>query len=175
MLYFLVEGGNDRRFLREVVSPLVSTIDEDIDFYEYATRTTKEVDKFIRSLDAMAVRYIFVADRDFHPCITSKKNALRLRYSSLQNDRIAIVDCEIESWYIGGMTERGHKRLKAKQVSPCEKFTKERFQSLQCNAFPTSVSLMNEILSDYCVATALRNCTSFQYFLRKKLQVIEAE
>jgi hypothetical protein len=169
MIYFLVEGSDDRRFIDRIIVPLLDMDRSEIEFYEYASKTTKEVNSFLRALDAMHTKYIFTADKDCHVCISRKKDSLKLRFSSLIDDHISIVDREIESWIVSGATDRACRVLGLKQQLPCEAFSKERFEALLCKTHPTTVALFNEVLQDFALEAALGRSASLAYFLSRKL------
>ena len=75
-LFVWVEGPDDERFFRSVVSSRFGGRYDEIAFQRYAGLTPDKVSNFLRSIRAMQADYIFVADIDKLPCVTGKKAVL---------------------------------------------------------------------------------------------------
>lgn len=124
-LFIWVEGGDDERFFRSVVCPQFAARCDWVEVRRYAAETPDKVGKFLGSIAAMAADYIFVADIDNSPCVTSKKAILTARYRNLDPARILIVKAEIESWYLAGLDAAACTRFGIGPLADTEPVTKE--------------------------------------------------
>jgi len=161
-LYIFIEGPNDIRFFEIVIKPLLSEYFECVQFYEYGTKTKKQVKTFLKALNNMGIKYIFVKDFDSSPCISKRKNDVINKFTHCPNELIQIVKVEIESWYAAGITDRLRKKIRCKDFSDCNKLTKDEF----INNISTKHILQDiliEILNDYDLELAKKRNATLNY------------
>jgi len=170
-LYLLVEGGDDERLLEYIYEDHLPQEYSWFKIYQYAQRKPKDVCNFIRALPALNADYLFFADLDRHPCITSKKEQLASQYSDLDGSYVQVVALEIESWYLAGLDQESAKSLGiSKPPKRTDTLDKEQFNSLMPKKFDSRIGFMQEILKYFSIQYAETKNTSFAYFVRRRLQ-----
>ena len=85
-LYVWVEGDDDERFFNEVIKSKFIKKYNSVEIVRYAHLKREKIDNFLKSIKAMSVNYIYVADINNAPCVTDKK---KKKYK--KNLRILIV------------------------------------------------------------------------------------
>lgn len=166
-LFILCEGDDDGHFFRHVIVPLLDY--DDVRFYQYAQRRSRDVRSMIRSVQSMGADYIFVCDFDRGECIPSRREAIASQYVNLDPERIFVVQEAIESWYVAGLRDEARRRL---EISSLQRRTDELTKGHFDNALPEGeprISLMREMLDVFDLAVARRRNRSFDYFVRKIL------
>ena len=94
--------------------------------------------------------YIFFADMDNLACYTDKKHYIQLRTASnVDAAKIIIVKTEIESWYLAGLNYHDARSLNIVFHTNTDNITKEMFQQMTPNSFPSAINLMTEILKKF--------------------------
>ena len=99
-LYIFVEGNDDNRFFSRIVKNLFKDSYNEIEIYEYSQKTKEYIQAFLESIRKMGAEYICQSDLDEAPCATKRKEKLREKFSSFEENRIIVVKIEIESWYL---------------------------------------------------------------------------
>ena len=166
-LYIWVEGPDDERFFQDIVSPRFTSRYDQIIIRRYAGLTPDKVGDFLRNIKAMNDDYLFVADVDNSPCITSKKATLTARYKYLEVANIIVVKAEIESWYHAGLEQEVCTRLRLKHLTNTEPLTKEKFQAARPHRFSSGIDFMIEVLDHFNSETACSQNASLAYFFGK--------
>lgn len=126
MVYVFVEGPDDERFFSKIYGEVFCNPK----FIQYAGWTPVKINNFLRSIKCTnGDEYIFLGDAD-GKTIDEKKGILIQRYSNLDDDRLFIVQYEIESWYYAGVDQDSCQKLKLKQyIYNTDTLTKEQFNS----------------------------------------------
>ena len=107
MLLVFVEGYYDERFFASVFFENTS-----VQFVQYATLKPEKVEAFLKSIkQTPTLDYIFFGDGDGNS-VNEKKNILTTKYKEIEQDKVFIVQYEIESWYYAGVRESDCKKLK---------------------------------------------------------------
>ena len=166
-LFIWVEGADDERFFRSVVGPQFEKQYGSVSVVSYAGRTIDYVNNFLRSISAMPADYIFVADIDNSPCVTSKKAALTARYKHLNPAKVIVVKAEIESWYRAGLNPAACVRFRMRPLSDTQAVTKEHFHATKPNGFQSGIDYMIEVLKHFKIEVARSQNQSFAYFADK--------
>ena len=116
----------------------------------------------------MQADYIFVADKNSELCITSKKQILKNKYKKINENRILLVNCEIEGWYLAGLSDAISEKLKIPDFSTTECFTKEQFNDLIPKKFLPRRYFMRLLIDNHFhIEIAKKKNPSFNYFLEK--------
>jgi hypothetical protein len=168
-LYILVEGDDDVRFFKRVIEPGLQKVYDYVLLYRYASRTSKKIEKFIDSIDAMKADYIVVADVDHSPCMTQKKKSIKnKKIRNVNENKIIVVIKEIESWYMAGLEEKSKKEIGIKHnESTTDSLSKEQFNHTIPKKFISRIDFMQEILKYFKMKTAIKNNKSFAYFIAR--------
>jgi len=158
--FIFVEGSNDTKFFKKILKNFDSDFFEIIKIIEWASKTNEEINNFLKTISQVAnFDYLFFADMDDFPCITSKKTKLKERYSEIDIQKILIVIKEIESWYLAGLDKNSSKKLSIKHQKETNNITKEMFEELKPNKI-----LYLDILEYFSIETAIQKNNSFKYF-----------
>ena len=168
LLWFLVEGNDDERFVRSVLKPEFERAYDDVQIWRYSQVPIRKRADFLRSIDRMGADYILLCDLDEFPCVTSKKESMKSALDALSDDRIAVVVKEIESWYLAGLDEEGCQALDIDRVNRPDEVVKEKFDAL-VGGKANHTDMMVEILKRYDISQARRRSPSFAYFARRHL------
>jgi hypothetical protein len=164
LLYVFVEGDDDKRFFENILKPILSKIFSSIPI-EYSGLTQKKVNEFIKSIQSMKADYLFLHDLDYNPCITQCKLKIKLKFNTLDEEKLIIIDKEIESWYLAGLDEVKSKQLGLVHLKTTDDLTKEKFNELIPAKYRSSrIDFMIEILKHYSIKIAKRKNKSFTYF-----------
>jgi hypothetical protein len=73
MLFLLVEGDDDERFVQHIVVPKLSSRYDFVKPWKFAQERKEKVNQFLRSLKAMGAEYLLLADLNAYPCFAKKK------------------------------------------------------------------------------------------------------
>lgn len=139
-----------------------------VEVRQYAQLKKHKLEKLLLSLEEIGADALVIADIDFHPCVTSKKNWIRYRFPNISPERFVVVIQEIESWYLAGLTTNSSRRMGVPPIKATNQITKEIFIGLKPRNL-TKLSFMLEILKHYSLHTARQKNVSFKYFLNKHL------
>lgn len=168
LLYIWVEGPDDDEFFKSIVLPRLEGYSEPPHILRYAGMTTEYVQRFLSSITSQPhADYIFIADLDNAPCVTSKKDTLVRRFGSLDQERIIVVKKEIEGWYYAGLDAATCVQLGLRHVRDTEGMTKEQFHARRPSQFRSGLVYMGEVLRRYNAETACAQNQSFAYFVKK--------
>ena len=155
--------------MERVFQPYLKKKYDDVRYIEYKKDSPTEVAGKIRSFQINSqLSYIFLHDLDEHsdPIVCQKK--VCERYSNiLTPEDVVVVNKEIESWYLAGVTRELSKSLKLKWVKNTETISKERFVSLMPNRFSSTTDFMVELLRHYSLSEAMTRNQSLRYFVDK--------
>lgn len=169
ILFLLIEGGDDERFFKNVVEPVLINKYDTIKLWSYARKSKKKIKQLLNSVNAIGAKYIFVADNNNSPCITHRRVAIKRSIPQLNDSRISIVVEEIESWYLAGLDDKEAKKLISKSFSSTDNITKEMFNSYVPTKYESRIDFMVEVLKRYSIETAKGKNKSFNYFKEKFL------
>lgn len=139
-----------------------------VEVRQYAQLKKHKLEKLLLSLEEIGADSLVIADIDFHPCVTAKKNWLRYRFPNIPPERFVVVIQEIESWYLAGLTTNSSKRMGVPLIRTTNQITKEIFIGLKPRNL-TKLSFMLEILKRYSIHSAKQKNGSFKYFMNKHL------
>ena len=177
-LFIWVEGLDDEQFVRKILIPQLQEKYNEIRIIEYATKKLEWRKNFLKNIGKMKADYIFLADLNSSPCITARKNKIREEIKGIDENKIIIVEKEIESWYLAGLSEESFKQLGIggfyQKFPKTNNLTKEDFDGkiLQASNFSLSIDFMGEIIKYFqleIVEIDKRN-DSLEYFIQKYLK-----
>ena len=166
LLFLLIEGDDDDRFFRRIVKPKFEEKYDNVILWKYSQQKSTKVDNFLKSIKAMGADYIYLADIDPEPCVTSKKKEIQNKFKNIDIDRIIVVIKEIESWYLAGLDSSECRRLLIRCLENTNDVTKEQFNTLIPKRFDR-IDFMLEVLKNFSIETAKEKNISFKYFLEK--------
>jgi len=166
-LFILIEGADDERFFERIVKPKFEETYSWVKLWKYAKEKPQKRYNFLTSIEAMNGDYLYVADINDAPCVTSKKEAIQNKIKNCKIERMLIVKREIESWYLAGLDDTSSKNFKIKTSGDTEGISKERFDDLKPKIFDSRIDFMLEILKSFSPETAKRKNGSFKYFVDK--------
>jgi hypothetical protein len=166
-LFLFVEGDDDERFFERIVKPKFEEKYHTVKLWKYAQVKNTKVDNFLKSIKAMGAEYIFVADINSAPCVTSKKKEIQKKFKNIDIDRIIVVIKEIEGWYLAGLDAKSSKKLKIPYFDATDDITKEKFNNLILEVFDSEIDFMLEIMRWFSIEIAKKKNKSFRYFLGK--------
>lgn len=173
-LSIFVEGVHDKIFFDSIISEIrkyTGMHNAKIYIIPYSKKKNKLINNHINKSKKPNNFYLFISDRDsnYYPCITALKTKLINKYNSLEEDKIIVVEEEIESWYYSGLRNESLLNLPENLSYNC---SKEEFD----NSIPKNyekINCLNEILKFFDYNLATQNNESFNYFI-KKLTSIKA-
>ena len=168
LLWLLVEGNDDERFVESVIAPEFRRSYDDVRIWRYSQVTVRKRVDFLRNIHRMNADYILFCDIDEHPRADSKKEWVKSQLPSLSEDRIAVVVKEIESWYLAGLSQSDCQALKLGDIKRPDEVVKEDFDAL-VGGKVNHTAMMREILRRYSLSEARRRSPSFGYFAGKHL------
>jgi len=168
--YFIVEGPDDDRFVRNILFPFVISRYLWVDTYLYARAKPKDICGFVRSLRSTNTAYLFLHDLDLEPCISNRKIKIKNKYKDVDPSLIVVVKEEIESWYLAGLDDRNCKALKVQEYVNTEVISKEKFDAEIPKKFHSSrIDFLLEILKYFSSEQAKTKNPSFAYIINKHL------
>ena len=167
ILYILVEGPDDERFVERIIKPLIERKFSSVPIIRYARMSPSKVRNLLRSIHKQNDGYLLFADFDGDSCITSRKTNVINKFNFLNDNRIIIVKQEIESWYYAGLSGRACRTIGIRKLDKTDNLNKEQFISLISEKFPDVDNCMIEILNYFELEEAKKKNSSFAYFLRK--------
>jgi len=171
MLYILIEGDDDERFVKTILKPLFENSYNYLKPYKYAQKPKRKVVRFIRSIRSMRADFLCLADFDNSPCITHRKNKVRKeKIGKVEDSKIIIVKKAIESWYLAGMSDDCCKRLRIPILDTTDSVNTGQLRDLLARSkLGCTVSCKIEILRNYNLDVAKLKSQSFERFHCKYL------
>lgn len=166
-LVLFVEGDDDLRFLERVIKPLLTERYELVRIQRTSQLVPKEICKILLTLKASGWDYLFISDKDEHPCKTKKRQNVVGKWTAVQIDKVVIVDSEIESWYVAGADSMVALEIGFTLPRKTESFTKENLSRCTNKRYPTATDIKLKLLENYSVLTAKERSASFAYLLSK--------
>lgn len=164
-LFLFVEGADDERLISHICTEYLHDHYAWIRTYQYAQKKSDKVCDFLRAILSMDAEYIFFADADSNPSISSCKERAKKIFSNIDEDKLQIVVQEIESWYLAGLDDDACKELGlSKRPRDTEKVSKEQFLHLMPSRFDSYIDFMVEIVKAFDINTAAKHNHSFGYF-----------
>lgn len=168
--FVFVEGDDEERFVRGLLTEKARAQGGSVQVIRYAHgKDRSRAMKVLATLNAAGVDYLFLGDKDSHPCFSSKKASLVADFSANSNS-IVVVEPEIEGWYIAGVTPNERKKLgcTANTNLKPDRCRKQDFDSLMPVRFKDRIQFMLALLKLYDCAEAERCSRSLAYGLRKR-------
>lgn len=165
-LFVWVEGDDDERFWKTILEVLFVDKYDWIKPIQYAQKTKKSINDYIKSIESMGAEYIFFSDNDSSPCVVAKKEKVQSVYGRCATERIQIVVEEIESWYLAGLPEQKLEEWTLPNDRNTDALTKEQFDVLIPEKF-SRTDFMVEVLKYFSIQTARRKNQSFERFCTK--------
>ncbi len=165
LLYILVEGDDDERFVARILKPQLIENFPVVKIWKYASQTKQARKKFLRTVVKQGYSYIFMADLDLFACVTDKKNALRQENVEIDSAAIMVVVREIESWYAAGIRASEKQERNLRETN---RLAKEQFLDMIPKGI-TKLDFFENILADYDAVLAQQRNKSFNYFCNKYL------
>jgi hypothetical protein len=105
-----------------------------------------------------------LADADFAPCASSKKELIAARFALRDTRHVIVVFREIECWYLAGLGSEACRDFRVPLHTETHHLTKEVFDGLIPRRYDSRIDWMNEILKRYSLEEAKSRNTSFKYF-----------
>lgn len=158
-----VEGFYNELFFNKILCNL--KINEKVKIFQYAQEKDEKITRYISSLKAQEIEYLFIADLDNND-YPSRIEALKKRYSGLSENNMVLVNPEIEGWYIAGLSKKSMKILNLRNLPNPNECTKEIFIKRLPNQMDGAY-IRTAILDCYEIETAIKNSTSFKNFIEK--------
>jgi len=154
-LFVFVEGSDDERFFKKYFST------QQVKFIQYAHMKNKEICQYLRAIKGNS-RYVFIADSDRKlPGEKAKKICEIYKECDIKN--VYIVNLEIESWYMAGLSSHCSSKFKIKCLSDTNSFCKEQFNCLVPRKY-SRIDFMLEVLRDFDFQEAKMRNNSFRFF-----------
>lgn len=160
ILYVFVEGTDDQRFFERYYKGL------NVKFILYAKEKTSKINSFIKNIKHIPhADYLLFADAD-KDCIYHNLQKMLSRYPQLTKDKLIIVEKEIESWYLAGLTEAVCRKLKITRFLDTNTITKEQFDNILPKRM-NRIDFMIELVKEYSIKDAIECNKSFKRFVQK--------
>lgn len=170
VLKLFVEGAHDKIFFssEKITKILLSKGFDSIECYEYEHLTKIKVRKFISTIaQCSSWEFIFSADKDKLPCITKAIEENRKIFNIRNINRIVIVNCEIESWYLAGISKKIQRKYRLNIPRDTQNVTKEQFNIAYIPKITDKFSFLTEVAEEYDVRVAKTRNQSFNYFINR--------
>lgn len=177
VLYIFVEGLSDTKFVEGVIKPLFIETYSLINIIEYAPKKNEYINNLLKSIEGMKADYIWLADINSKPCVTSKIDAIKNKYKSANIDekKIVVVKKEIESWYFAGLDKKSSDKLNVTNYTSTDDIYKEGFLNKLPDKYKVvieskeqiSIDFNVEMLKHFNIETAKSKNQSFKYFMEK--------
>jgi hypothetical protein len=161
---FLIEGGEDERFVREIISTEISN---EVDLYKYEQKTPTEVNKFIQVYTDTHHHHYYLTDLDAGQddcyCCGDREEFERSRFQ-LESFEVLVVADEIESWYLAGVPNSIVQKRDVDLPDDFEEADKDVFDNIFTDSdFTSKERFKIEILQRYDYDLARERNDSFAY------------
>jgi hypothetical protein len=174
VLFIIVEGDDDERFFKEIVSPLLLQSFSVVQIWKCAEQKNEKTENFLSSASQIG-EYLYVEDIDDAPCVSFKKKAILKKFSQIETKRIIVVIKEIESWYLAGLDRECCAKLGIGKYLPNTNLVnKEQFNKLIPRK-TSRIELMRKIVEKYDINLGVRRNNSFAYFYRRLIKCCQSE
>ncbi len=169
ILYILVEGTDDERFVEHIVVPLIDAKYDCVKVIKYASMKKSKVRQFVRSMEAMGADYFLLGDLDEIECVTRKKDDLLAKYPNVDGKKVFVVVKEIEGWYVAGLDARIREEMGIHIAGETNCVTKERLEIERRRKYNSRIHFLIEMLNRYSVPVGRANNNSLDYLFMKVL------
>jgi len=168
-LFIFVEGADDELFFGKIAEILFKDIYDEIKIYQYAQESDTYIKGFLKSIRGMNADYICISDLHSAPCVSKRKERVKDRFASFDENRISVVKRAIEGWYLALLDDEACRefKLKPSRIQNTEDIGESEFDDLIPKKFDSRVDFMFEILDCASIETARQRNTSFDYFINK--------
>ncbi len=131
-LFLFVEGYKDYYFFSRVILPKIKFQYSKIEFIQFSNLEDKwnKIRKFISAIESDNDEYIIIVDKNDAICITDRKNKLKSKIQNIEEEKIFVVEKEIESWFLAGLNKENSEKLGIKNFTNTDNITKEIFEDL---------------------------------------------
>jgi hypothetical protein len=167
--WILAEGDDDERFFSSVVGEMLREKYGPIKVWQYSQTPNGSRGGIIKYIKKVEESYIYVADRDSSPCVTSRKHSIKNRLPFVDEDRILVVGREIESWFCSGVTGETARKLGLNRIRTTDNISKEQLNTILEPRNLSRVEFFGRVAEEFDIATAVRKNQSFSYFVTKYL------
>ena len=136
----------------------------------YQKTRNHEIKKHIKAAQAKNQDYVLLSDLDSHtyPCITSrKKSRIDELDGIVDEDKIIIVEEELESWCLAGIDTSIDDYSEFEIPQSTDNITKEDFEKILSKTSFNKNKLLNYLSRDFNIDLAVKRNASFKYFLEK--------
>jgi hypothetical protein len=169
-----VEGVSDRLFFEAVIQPRLETRYSQVLVKEYSEKRTALVNNLLRTMTHDGFDRLFIADLDYAPCVTSRKEKVKVHYPEIRDREIIVVSAEIESWYLAGLTPEGSTALNISPPSSTDRLTKEDLDRIRPPRFDSPIPFLLELLTYFEPAITCQRNRSFAYLPHAPLTAYHA-
>lgn len=168
LLFILLEGADDRRFVERVLSPRCHGWFAKIVPWEYAQEPNQRVRNLLKAVRSMGAEYFYLADLNKAPCVSLRAAKVRERHEFVERGRIIVVGRAIEAWYLAGLADEDARNLGIAWQGPTDDIDKQHFEHLMTAAgFDSRADCLMEILKVFRWELALERNRSLRYLYRR--------
>ena len=159
-LFLFVEGPDDERFFQHLFGKGKAQ------YIQYRNNPQKDINNKLRSIKRNPMcDYMFFADAD--GCeISERVKRIIAKYQDCETDKVCVVQFEIESWYLAGITQEESHKMRIKHFACTDSIKKEQFNAIIPKSY-ARVDFMVELLKRYDYQEAQSRNTSFRLFYDK--------
>lgn len=162
-LYIIIEGPDDEKYFKWLLGKLQSKFN--IRTYTYAKKKNTLVKSLINSIKSMDdADYILFADTDSKDR-NKKKKEIQNKYNNCDPDKLFLVEREIESWFLAGISKKDSEILKIKNYSKTDSISKEDFYRIFNSTYEHKIDIFNRIFSIYNIDVAKQKNATFKLFI----------
>lgn len=164
-LVVFVEGPDDERFVKFVVTPLVLNTYDQVIIKKYANEKKGTIKQYVKAFRKNNMfDYYFTRDMDAETCVEKRKKSLKF---GQDESKVIIVCREIESWYLAGLDQSQCKTLRVTHHRNTESVSKEQFDKLIPPRTASRTAFLIQVLTRFSLKAAKSQNTSFRYFAGK--------
>lgn len=165
MIYVLVEGSDDVRFVDRVLRPILEPKFGLVKTWEYAKKKDEAINGFIKSIQSMQEECLFLVDAD-NKSQAQIISTYTSKFNNLCSSKVNVVLREIEAWYLSGINEKTTTLKLAKSIpKDTSSITKEMFDTYFMRT--TGMEAKVESLNTYDVTLACQRSPSFKQLYNK--------
>ena len=168
IIYLLVEGASDRRFMDKIIKPLLVPSYYDSPCFEYKQVEKIELNNFIDYIKGQSIDYYVFADYDDSSSLDDIINETYDYFEhKISKEKIIIIKKEIESWYLAGLDDHSckHIRMKVSTMGNTENMSKEDFYDLKPEDCDSMINFYMNILIRYDLKIGISKNTTLKYFI----------